>query len=67
MSDYCEYCGKRLHWPEHFPCPTCKALRQLIAENPQRARDVLDRQRLETYLRNRAVAYAILLAEVEDE
>jgi hypothetical protein len=67
VSDYCEYCGKRLHWPRDFPCPTCRALRQLITENPQLARNVLDREQLELYLRNRAIAYAKILAEVEDE
>ena len=67
MNEYCEYCGKRIHWPGDFPCPTCRALRQLMAENPQLARNVLDRHRLEDCLRNRHTAYAKLLAEVEDE
>lgn len=67
MSDYCEYCGKRLRWPEHFPCSTCRALRKLIAENPQRARNVFDRKLLEEYLRTSARAYTKLLEEAEDE
>lgn len=66
MSDYCEYCGKRLHWPEHFPCPTCRALRQLIAENPQRARNIFDRKLLEEYLRTSPAAFLKLLVETED-
>ena len=64
---HCEYCGGRIHWPGDFPCPTCQALRQLIAANPQRARDVWARHQLEDCLRNRTTAYAKLLAEVEDE
>lgn len=64
---YCEYCGSQINWPGDFPCSTCKALRQLMAENPQRARDVLDRHRLEDCLRNRATTYLKLLAEVEKE
>ena len=66
MNEYCEYCGNRLQWPEEFPCPSCRALRQLIAENPHRARNVLDRKLLEEYLRISATAYDKILAEVED-
>jgi hypothetical protein len=63
MNDYCEYCGKRLRWSEEFPCPTCRALRKIIAENPQRARNILDRAHLEKHLRISTTAYIKILQE----
>lgn len=66
-NDYCDYCGKCLRGFEESPCPTCQALRQLIAANSQLARNIFDQQLLKVYLRTSPTAFIKLLCEVEDD
>lgn len=62
----CKYCRALLHGSDTDACSSCHYLRELITENPQRARNVLGHRHLELHARLYPAVYTKILKEAEN-